>query len=99
MASMFVNSLELANLVLIILGGSIALSVLRRFRGGRMTAPIIWLMAAGGVFAIHELIDFLFDWVWPQPWVDAAYSLSETAFIVVLIVGTYKLRQVIPRGA
>lgn len=90
--------IEVANFILIVFGGVIGLSVLRSFRGGAMSSAIVWLLAAGGVFAVHELVSILFKWIWPQPWFEAAYSLSETAFIILLIIGVYKLARVIPRG-
>ena len=57
-----------------------------------------WTLAASGVFAVHELIHILFEWVWPQPWFRLAYSLSETVFILILIYAIYRLGRAIPRS-
>ncbi len=90
--------LEVINLLLVILGGLLGLMVLQRLRGGKMASAVLLVLVAGGIFAVHELIDILFGWIWPQPWHDAAYSVTETIFILVFVIAIFRLERSIPGG-
>jgi hypothetical protein len=93
-----IEVLEAINLLLAVLGGALSISVFRRLRGGTMASGIFLVLLAGGVFAIHEAISALFSWIWPQPWYEDAYRVSETVFIVVFVLAIFRLRQSVPRG-
>ena len=74
------------------------LTVLQRMRGGQMASAIILILVAGGVFAVHESINVIFGWIWPQPWHDEVYSITETVFILVFVVAVFRLERSIPGG-
>ena len=88
--------LEVINLLLVIMGGLLGFMVLQRLRGGKMASAILLVLVAGGVFAVHESISVLFGWIWPQPWHEEVYSLTETIFILVFVIAIFRLEQSIP---
>ena len=93
----FLDSLEMLNLFLVILGGLLAFRVFQRLRGGKMASGILLVLAAGGVFAIHEGVHVFFEWIWPQPWHGIAYDVSETLFIIVFVLAMFQLSRSLPK--
>jgi len=72
--------------------------VFQRLRGGKMASGILLVLAAGGVFAIHEGVHVFFLWIWPQPWHDLVYDVSETLFVIVIILAMFQLARSLPKG-
>lgn len=91
------EAFEVFNLTLVIVGGFAAFSVLRGLRGGTMASAVVWLLAAGGVFAIHEVIGVLSQFL-PHASFLLLYSFSETVFAIVLAIGVYMLRRALFKG-
>jgi hypothetical protein len=88
---------DLINILLLALGGTLGFRALCQFRGGALAQVLYWFLAAGGVLAIHVVIHTA-EHFWPLPGGGLPTRVSMTTLILVLILGTYKLSRLIPGG-
>jgi len=66
----------------------------RNFRGGHVEKGYYFLFIATAAFAFHSLVYFLFDIVFPQPWVELANMATHLAAALPFLIAAYLLNKI-----